>query len=114
MDKELKEKWLVALRSDKYKQGIHRLRTADNFCCLGVLCDITDPDGWEPDGWEPQDGEFDDVGNVYEWNDGDSRTSYFASAPWSLLNHTDQDHLMQMNDSGSSFSEIADYIEENL
>lgn len=41
MNKEIKEKWLKALRSGDYKQGIGQLKNdKDEFCCLGVLCDI--------------------------------------------------------------------------
>lgn len=44
MKPEIKEKWLAALKSGKYKQGKHALcRTNDDeksFCCLGVLCDL--------------------------------------------------------------------------
>ena len=39
-NKEVKEKWLAALRSGEYKQGRNALRRNNNFCCLGVLCDI--------------------------------------------------------------------------
>ena len=50
MNKELKEKWLTALRSGEYAQGNGALRkpgdAKDSFCCLGVLCDIYDPSGW--------------------------------------------------------------------
>lgn len=39
--KEIKNKWLEALRSGKYKKGSGRLRDEkNNYCCLGVLCDI--------------------------------------------------------------------------
>jgi hypothetical protein len=41
MNKEIKAKWLAALRSGKYKQAVGALHTDDNaFCCLGVLCDL--------------------------------------------------------------------------
>lgn len=41
MNPEVKRKWVEALRSGKYKQGKERLCDKDNnFCCLGVLCDI--------------------------------------------------------------------------
>lgn len=39
---ELIKKWVKALRSGEYTQGKKALRdTENNFCCLGVLCDIT-------------------------------------------------------------------------
>lgn len=42
---ELIEKWLEALESGKYKQGVNRLVKNDEkyghrFCCLGVACDV--------------------------------------------------------------------------
>ena len=47
MEPELKQKWIEALVSGKYKQGTQALKRADNFCCLGVLCDLLYPDRWE-------------------------------------------------------------------
>lgn len=42
MDKAIRERWTTALRSGKYTQGKFRLRDEfDEYCCLGVLCDIT-------------------------------------------------------------------------
>lgn len=46
MDKNIKGKWIKALRSGEYKQGIHSLRDNDCFCCLGVLCDVIDNGKW--------------------------------------------------------------------
>lgn len=42
-----KDRWVAALRSGKYKQGFETLHPDDTFCCLGVLCDLQNPDGWE-------------------------------------------------------------------
>jgi hypothetical protein len=42
MNPEIKTRWIEALRSGDYKQGksiLHNIYT-DEFCCLGVLCDI--------------------------------------------------------------------------
>ena len=51
MNKELKDKWIAALRSGKYKQAKKRLRTGeDSFCCLGVLCDVVQPASWHRGG----------------------------------------------------------------
>lgn len=49
MKKSIKTLWLKALRSKKYKQGrgaLHRVTTdgGDEFCCLGVLCDLYSKD----------------------------------------------------------------------
>lgn len=35
-----------ALESDQYSQSQELLRDDDGFCCLGVICDLTDPFGW--------------------------------------------------------------------
>lgn len=44
----IRHRWLEALESGKYKQGYSKLRSKQlEFCCLGVLCDIIAPDGWE-------------------------------------------------------------------
>lgn len=38
---ELRKRWVAALRSGKYEQGQSCLRSGgDEYCCLGVLCDI--------------------------------------------------------------------------
>lgn len=41
MNKRIKARWVKALRSGKYKQGINKLKTHDGkYCCLGVLTDL--------------------------------------------------------------------------
>jgi hypothetical protein len=50
-DKELKKRWVEALRSGKYMQGDSVLRFPndsgnDFYCCLGVLCDLIEPNNW--------------------------------------------------------------------
>jgi hypothetical protein len=48
-DPEVRQRWLDALRSGKYEQATHVLRTEDDkYCCLGVLCEVIDPEGWNP------------------------------------------------------------------
>lgn len=37
MDSKIKEQWVAALRSGKYKQGTGYLNRDGKFCCLGVL-----------------------------------------------------------------------------
>lgn len=42
MKKVVADKWVAALRSGEYDQGIGRLRSHnDTYCRLGVLCDIS-------------------------------------------------------------------------
>lgn len=40
MKKSVKEAWIAELRSGKYKQGTGYLTMDDNYCCLGVLCEM--------------------------------------------------------------------------
>ncbi|ALA16090.1 MULTISPECIES: hypothetical protein [Chelatococcus] len=108
MDAEIKARWLEALRSGRYKQGKYRLRTHDDqFCCLGVLCDLVEPERWIPaeDGGEPvyAHGHSHFIGfPALDMLGGGGLSSGTAST------------LIKLNDAGASFPEIADYIEANL
>lgn len=102
MKKEIMEKWVEALRSGDYKQGQLMLNTG-KFCCLGVLCDISDVHQWE----------------------GSSYGGKSASLSKEVLEYTgmkeglgwydyDYPSLSQLNDvKGMSFHEIADVIERD-
>ena len=111
MDAEFKARWVAALRSGDYKQGKYALRKSNGtFCCLGVACDINDPNGWEIVEGHP------DNRMVYRSPD---MTLSALSLPNSLrekinIGLDDQDRLQGMNDHNSSFADIADWIEANL
>lgn len=114
MNPTIKKEWVAALRSGEYEQGTGYLRSGNEFCCLGVLCDIALRKGI-----------------VYMWRNlgytyfgTDSNSSYLQlPAPvvrWAELDAADpriEDHqaLSYYNDTaGYSFDEIADLIEEKL
>jgi hypothetical protein len=40
MKRNIAKQWAAALRSGDYKQGRFQLRRGDQFCCLGVLCNL--------------------------------------------------------------------------
>ena len=40
MNKEVKDKWVAALKSGKYKQGRGQLNGESGYCCLGVLTEV--------------------------------------------------------------------------
>lgn len=103
MPPDVKAKWLEALRSGRYKQGQGELRTVDNcFCCLGVLCDVLDPNGWN----DQRDHEYD--------NDI-SGGSLSLTMNHNFVGVGDEGTLIEMNDTEhKSFAQIADYIESNL
>lgn len=104
MDAEIKAKWVEALRSEKYVQGRGCLRDLEqNFCCLGVLCDIVSPEKWVPDTY---------IGG-YRIDDNSGVPPVEFIEPLGL-EVSERDALWNMNDEGKSFSEIADYIDANL
>ena len=133
MNKGIKALWIDALRSGEYEQGTGFLRkegTGDGgrgeFCCLGVLCDLyveseenyVDPQG--PVEWEAltlqgatyarriEDHLSFLPDSVMEWAGlTDNEGSYARSdGGWSSL--------VEMNDNGYTFDEIADVIEEKF
>lgn len=99
MDAELKKKWVEALRSGEYKQGTGWLRKNDKFCCLGVLAAVNgDPLALGAD-------------TLHRSRRGSaSKYGYWEN----LIESEDEVALVNMNDQGDSFAEIADYIEANL
>lgn len=116
MNKKVKRKWLKALRSGEYSQGYSRLVDEDdNFCCLGVLCDLH---ARETGGsWDEDAGEFYYKGNtgvlpkaVVEWAGLDK------ADPWLPVCGIDRDKssISFVNDIGYNFKRIADLIEEHL
>lgn len=93
--------WVAALRSGEYKQGRERLRYEDEFCCLGVACDLSDPTGWD----KMLYGEYEYDGKSNYMPD-DVRTTYGLEA-------ADQHELGSLNDKGMDFPAIADHIEKH-
>ena len=92
MDAEIKRKWVEALRSGKYEQCKGHLRQNDAFCCIGVL------------------------GAIQHINFESLRldTSRLPKHYGAGLEISKQMQLASMNDEGTSFVKIADYIEEHL
>lgn len=100
-DKEIKKKWMAALRSGKFKQGKHFLHKSEEFCCLGVLCEILEIDSIKVVGK-----------NIFHYRN--SVTSLPADLDKEIFDTLDAPHLMRMNDKGETFEVIADYIENFL
>lgn len=121
MNPEIKAKWVTALRSGEYQQGRVHLRDGDNnFCCLGVLCDIAVKER------EPIFVQLvsDDIGRRYKYNDIGGSLPDEVSLWAGLV--SDEDTLVHdpvvggeplsiQNDAYRlTFDEIADLIEEEL
>jgi hypothetical protein len=115
MNKDLKEKWVAALRSGKYKQGKRNLRRGDYYCCLGILCDIIDPTQWR----------LFDENTKYAYGNNHStallptttliKTDIYSINPTVHLPGESEDiTLAKLNDSGYTFEQIADLIEAQL
>ncbi len=122
MNAEVKAKWLAALRGEleespgkPFEQGMRELSNGYTYCCLGVLCEL----------YRRETGEGSWVDDSTRWFlDGGGRSSG-ASLPrgvvsWAGLGELDSDpevatgRLSSLNDSGSTFVEIADLIEAQL
>ena len=43
----LYERWIEALESGKYPKTRRVLRNDLGYCCLGVVCDVVDPNMWQ-------------------------------------------------------------------
>jgi hypothetical protein len=88
------KKWVAALRSGKYKQGMYGMhRLDDSHCCLGVahlvMGDNRDPDAY---------------GAVGTWLGIPAPESYWGGCG----------EFVHLNDhQRKTFAEIADYVETN-
>lgn len=113
MNKEIKEKWLDALRSGEYEKGKYALRRADKYCCLGVLCDlyIKEHDGAR---WATGVG----LGNDVYYLQGFSNMLPHAVVNWAGLDSSApvvKDRPLSMeNDSSDTFDSVIKMIEEGL
>jgi hypothetical protein len=117
MNPVIKEKWVAALRSGEYTQGTGVLNRLDEeFCCLGVLCEIALKEGVDIEkALEPmRDYEvYTYGGSVYCLPDEVERWSGLDQDE--LVPHPVDDRnttLAAVNDSKVSFTVIADIIEE--
>jgi hypothetical protein len=122
MNPEVKTKWLDALRSGEYKQSEGLLRSdTDEYCCLGILCQIAADEGVIS---QPTLN-TDEYSDRYMYSDGDNRNSMYLSekvAKWAgldnltgyVISKNGAISLSSMNDEGKPFDQIADVIEEYL
>jgi hypothetical protein len=121
MNPEKKAAWLAALRGGTYRQGNQMLRyrghgdREDRYCCLGVFCDIIEEGCWEH---VDSTGYYDDqCDSVYRYCYGDD--TRVGIIPEKLrrkygISETQENNLINMNDDGYTFVEIAAHIEKHL
>ena len=130
MNPEVKQKWIDALRSGKYEQGSEKLRSQQGYCCLGVLCDLYskeqnvdwdfrgDNDYFQPtDYWYFEDQSEFLPDSVKEWaglpvgnpsvrvdvTEEDDENDWFY-----------KDEIANLNDSGYTFNELSNVIEQQF
>ena len=106
MNKEVKARWLAALRSGEFEQGRGVLEKNGKFCCLGVLCKV--------EGLKRRVSKL----GVVEYS-FDGEIWVYVTTPNSFEDKIElplliTDALASANDRGDSFAWIADWIEANL
>lgn len=112
MKPEIKKLWIEALLSGEYIQGKMRLRSVnDKFCCLGVLCDLKDPDGWDEDNYYDGDEEFLPE-SVMKWAGLESNNGAFERDI--TVGYLSYSSLSNMNDLSLNFRQIAKVIDERF
>lgn len=102
LDPEFKEKWVAALRSGEYKQGMYKLydESTNTYCCLGVAAVVAGI---------PKDI----VKETYAYPTERKTRQY--SAAYADMSHAAAGELIEMNDEmGKNFNQIAKWIEKNL
>jgi hypothetical protein len=113
MDRAIAKKWSAALRSGNYTQGKGWLRDKfGNFCCLGVLCDISGLGTWVNYAYSGPGKEEEFYDGVYT----PTKVAEWASTRGDGITFYDKNYcridFTLLNDDGKSFSEIADVIDE--
>ncbi len=109
MNELYKKLWVEALRSGVYEQGKSVLRNDTEFCCLGVIADEV-----APNNWSKESGTY---YHTFTYNITTHKT--YGTLSHTLcdflgISATEMGLLINMNDSGKTFAEIADWIEGNL
>lgn len=126
MNENIKTLWLEALRSGDYQQGKSVLQGDGKFCCLGVLCDLAERAGVIEGVSQPSART--DYETVRVYKDGYAGTFNQTEVlplkvrDWAQISDASplvslpamNPSLAELNDSGMSFNEIADVIEEHF
>jgi hypothetical protein len=123
LDVNDKTKWVNALRSGEYQQGKGVLHNPDTntYCCLGVLCEVTDREfrAVNPDDYDYTSNDMEENSEVYGefrelFGSYDIPREAYAYEPDNIM-----DRLMHWNDNTDldrhkDFNQIADWVEANL
>jgi|ERR1044072_4566124 hypothetical protein len=127
LDPDLKARWVTALRSGDYKQGMHYLKHNDEYCCLGVFCEIAEVDSMVLDGVTYFSGDRATLAYEVRQEFGITEAEVFITLTEKNVDTLrgmldisynisagEKIFLTTLNDHGASFDVIADLIEEHL
>lgn len=99
MNRELLNKWILALESGEYQQGQFCLDRGDGrYCCLGVLCCVAEKEGIPV------------IRREKEIVGCNLNMDQPAVKKEISLTNSMESALMQTNDNGGTFLEIAQYL----
>lgn len=119
---DAEKKLIAGLRSGDFKQVVGRLKRTDGYCCLGVACEISGLGKWgakysESGGFSfrPNDGSIAVLTDLPEpvmkwlgWSTRPGKTHIIRRG----VNYGF--YLVELNDGGLTFDQIADVIEAGL
>ena len=138
MNTKIKQKWVSALRSGEYEQGSEKLYSGRGYCCLGVLCDLYSKENglkWEFRGDDVIKTEDEIVPSQlqkfdYFYFDDESEFLPESVMDWAELSVKNPqvrveceygedarfyvDEIANFNDSGYSFTQLAEIIENQF
>ena len=108
MKQQDKKEWISALESGDYKKGRYALCLNENYCCLGVLAEIN--------GYLSKN-KID--GNKYLLNSDKNIGDFFGGGEYLgyerfRLQEKHHNDLACINDRTDDFSEVIEYIKENI
>lgn len=101
--KAARDKWVSALRSGEYAQGKMSLHSGNEFCCLGVACEIFKEELSIFVNKFPRK-------DLYSYNQQISFLPKEVNVHLGIAEETDV-AFAHMNDRGMTFAQIADFIE---
>ena len=100
-----------ALRSGNYIQAKSSLKVKDNFCCLGVACDISELSDWKK-GFYEEKLYYHYYGENSELPEEVREYFGFINNCGEFINENgEKRNLAKLNDDGMTFSQIANIIE---
>lgn len=118
MNPQAKEQWLKDLRSGEFRQTTKALQNGNGYCCLGLLCRICPDVKSKQEGWLVRFiGRHEESSitglplTVQNWAGLYSPSAYVEEL---LDREYRSQSLAELNDSGLTFSQIADIVEHFL